>query len=510
MAIFSPTPDLVALVGLGLLVLYSGVRCYLNYRMCPQVKGPFLASISGLWLFMSTYRSRIYLDCADELDKYGTLARIAPNKIVTNDPVIWTHLAAPRSNFRKGTWYDSMTLDPNHKNSLSQRDEKEHNILRAKMIRGYSGKDIPQLESNIQDRVVDVLNLIRREMAKGKPVDIARIAQFFTLDVLTQIAFEKPFGYLSKNEDVFNYVHEVSGFLHVLEFGSNFPFIQNLFFSKLMSGMQPRSTDKTGMGAMLGVAERVAKERFAPGAKQHDDMLGSFIKHGMTQDEIVTEAMLQILGGSDSTATAVRTTFLYILTNPIVYAKLVNELDTNAHRLSSPVLTTADSQSLPYLQACIKEGLRIFPPLTGLQGKIAPPGGETVNGYYLPEGIEVCWCPHSMQRRKEVYGEDVDMYRPERWLEAAALDDGGEKIGQMNRTIELVFGAGRYGCLGKTVARLELDRIFAALFQNFEFSLLDPFKPMSTKSHGVHIQLDLWVKATERKPRSAGFNGVPN
>lgn len=58
-------------MALGVLVLYRALRCYLNYRLCPQVKGPFLASISGLWLFVSTLRSRIYLDCADELDKYG-------------------------------------------------------------------------------------------------------------------------------------------------------------------------------------------------------------------------------------------------------------------------------------------------------------------------------------------------------------------------------------------------------------------------------------------------------
>lgn len=355
-----------------------------------------------------------------------------------------------------------------------------------------------------------MLELVRRELDKGKPVDIARISQFFTLDVLTQIAFGAPFGYLRKNEDVFNYIHEVSGFLHILEFCSNFPLIQRLLSSKLMSGFQPKPTDKTGMGAMLGVARLVAAERFAPGAKQHDDMLGSFIKHGMTQEEVENEAMLQILGGSDSTATAIRTIFLYILTNPVVYAKLVHELDANAHRLSSPVITSGEAQSLRYLQACINEGLRIFPPLTGLQGKISPPGGETVNGYYLPGGIEVCWCSQSMQRRKDIYGDDTHIYRPERWLEAAALNDGGDKINQMNKTIEMVFGAGRYGCLGKTVARLELDKMFAALFQNFEFSLLDPFRPMTTKSHGVHIQLDLWVQATERKPGSLDRIGVLN
>ena len=68
--------------------------------------------------------------------KKGSLARIGPKKIVTDDPVIWMHMSAPRTTFRKGTWYDSMTLNPRVKNSLSERDEKAHGVLRSKMIRG--------------------------------------------------------------------------------------------------------------------------------------------------------------------------------------------------------------------------------------------------------------------------------------------------------------------------------------------------------------------------------------
>ncbi|KAJ9611407.1 hypothetical protein H2200_004591 [Cladophialophora chaetospira] len=484
---------------LTLAVLYIGISLYVNYRKCPQIKGPWLASVSNLWLFRTTSAGRMYEDCAAVLDQHGPLARIAPNKVVTNDPVIWAHMSAPRSRFTKGTWYDPTSIDPNHKNTLSQRDDKLHNVLRAKMNRGYSGKEIPALESNVDDRIGDLIRLIHSESEKGKAVDMARFAQYFTLDVLTQIAFEEPFGYLTKNEDVFQYIQKVQEFLQPLEIASNIPWVYSIMSSRVMLWLfGPRSTDKLGMGAMLGVARRVVNERYAPDAKVKEDMLGSFIKHGLTRDEAENEAVLQLLGGSDSTATAIRMTFLFILTNPIVYAKLLSELDANKHNISSPVIQSSEAQKLPYLQSCIKEGLRIWPPLAGLQGKVSPPGGETVNGHFLPGGIEIGWNPGSMQRRREIYGEDADMFRPDRWIKAAALDDGGAKLASMEKTLALVFGHGKYGCLGKTIALLELDKIFVAIFQNFEFALVDVVNPIRTFCHGAHLQSDMWVRATPR------------
>lgn len=362
----------------------------------------------------------------------------------------------------------------------------------------YSGKEIPDLESNIDNRICDLITLIRKEAASRGAVDVANLAQFFTLDVLTEIAFEKPFGYLTQNQDVHQYIQQVSDFLHMLELCSNFPTIRSIVFSKLMSPFQPKPTDKSGMGAMLGVAKRVVRARYAGESAARQDMLGSFIKNGLSQDEAESEAMLQILGGSDSTATAIRMTFLYILTNPTVYIKLMQEIDGARGRIRAPVITSAEARTLPYLQACIKEGLRIWPPLVGLQGKVSPPEGDTVDGTFIPGGIEVCWCPLSMQHRKDIFGPDADIFRPERWLETAEQDDGGLRLSRMERTLELVFGSGKYGCLGKTVAFIELDKVFVALLQSFEWGLVNPVSPMKTICHGVHVQTDFWVQVRER------------
>ena len=261
-----------------------------------------------------------------------------------------------------------------------------------------------------------------------------------------------------------------------------------------MRAFAPKTTDKTGMGAMLGVAKDVVAERYAPDAKIYPDMMGSFLKCGLSQQEAESESMLTILGGSDSTATAIRMTLLYILTTPSTYAKLIAELDANVDSSSKPLIKYASAKKLGYLQACIREGLRMWPPFAGLQSKIAPPGGETVNGVFLPSGIEIGYNQHSTMRRKEIFGTDAIVFRPERWLEAA-----GEQLQEMERTQDMVFGSGRFSCLGKDVAIMELSKIFPALLGEFEWGIVNPAKPLNTVCWGAHVQSDFWLSVRERR-----------
>jgi cytochrome P450 len=163
------------------------------------------------------------------------------------------------------------------------------------------------------------------------------------------------------------------------------------------------------------------------------------------------------MAGADSTATAVRCIFLHITTNPLIYLRLRSEiLDADRRGLiSSPVVRNVEALRLPYLQACIKEGLRIWPPLTGLMTKQAPPGGDTFNGVFIPGGTDIAYSAWGTHHNPKTFGEDADVYRPERWLEKKA-----EELQHMERSVECVFGSGRYGCLGKSVAFIELNKVF--------------------------------------------------
>jgi cytochrome P450 len=177
-------------------------------------------------------------------------------------------------------------------------------------------------------------------------------------------------------------------------------------------------------------------------------MLGSFIKHGVTQLQAESESLLQVMAGADSTATAVRIIMYFIMINPLVYIKLRAELDdTNKRRiLSWPGLSDAEAKSLHYLQAVINEGLRARPQGIGISTKWSPPEGDTLgDGRFIPSGMRIGWSAWGTQY-KETYGDDASYFSPERWLE---LEPGSERLLRMERTRELIFGNGRYEFLGK-------------------------------------------------------------
>lgn len=168
--------------------------------------------------------------------------------------------------------------------------------------------------------------------------------------------------------------------------------------------------------------------------------------------------MANSFAGSDTTATAIRATVLFVCTHPRIYNQLQAELDKadSERRLSHPIITDAEAKSLPYLQACIREGLRMWPPVVGLMQKVVPPSGDRFHDQFVPGNTNIGYCAWGLHRNVDIFGKDATIFRPERWHEAE-----GESLAEMNKTLDLVFGAGRYSCLGKPIALMELGKTFA-------------------------------------------------
>ncbi len=196
--------------------------------------------------------------------------------------------------------------------------------------------------------------------------------------------------------------------------------------------------------------------------------MGSFIRHGLTQEEAAGEALLQVVAGSDTTAATVRFVLLNLLNAPLTYQRLQAEIDSAAAtgKISSPI-KDSEARELPYLQAVIKEGLRISPPGTGMFNKVVPKGGDTINGIFVPEGTNIGTAVFGVHHSKKVYGEDSGVFRPERWLEAE-----GDQLAQMNSTSDLIFHYGKWQCLGKSVALMELNKIYVEVFLSVVSSVI--------------------------------------
>lgn len=84
-------------------------------------------------------------------------------------------------------------------------------------------------------------------------------------------------------------------------------------------------------------------------------------------------------------------------------------------------------------------------------------------GKWIPGGVEVGVYASVVHHRKEMFGEDVDLFRPERWL------GDEEKVRRMRNTL-FSFSSGKYSCLGKYLSRLELLKVIPELIRTFEVS----------------------------------------
>lgn len=106
--------------------------------------------------------------------------------------------------------------------------------------------------------------------------------------------------------------------------------------------------------------------------------------------------------------------------------------------------------------------------------------------------------PYVVNRHKGTYGEDADLWRPERWLEC----DQGQRQKMENSV--LTFGSGRRTCLGKNIAILEIMKLVPALIINYETQLVDPAR-YQTENYWFFRQWGLDVKMKKKGDLSPGI-----
>ena len=132
-----------------------------------------------------------------------------------------------------------------------------------------------------------------------------------------------------------------------------------------------------------------------------------------------------------------------------------------------PLSVEAVQSSLPYVSAVFNESLRFYPPVP-IELKESTAETTFPDGTWLPKGAVVMWAPWAMGRSKNLWGEDADNFRPERWLVAG---DGVERL--TLKTVSPfafpVFNGGPRACLGKRMAELLAAYVIARLIWRYEF-----------------------------------------
>ena len=223
-----------------------------------------------------------------------------------------------------------------------------------------------------------------------------------------------------------------------------------------------------------GFSEERAAERMARGVDvPRQDFLTSVIEHndaktGLTQDEIAANAGGLVMAGSETTGTLLAGVTYFLLRHPDKLQNLTREI--RDHFDTEQQINNDSLLELDYLQACLTEALRIYPPVpTGLV-RVVPPFGETsINGQYVPAGVRFVLCFYHLQKLQRLFAfyrltinisqtvvsmsplgmcrspelfRDPSSFVPERWL-------GDPRYETDNRAASQPFSLGPRNCIGK-------------------------------------------------------------
>lgn len=125
-------------------------------------------------------------------------------------------------------------------------------------------------------------------------MDLSRLMTYFTLDVISTVAFGIPFGFIANDDDPFGYIANLQQFLPAIILFGVFTELTKILRLRILAPFLPKTTDKRGLGRVMDFARERVQERFGPDAPVRKDMLGSFIAHGLSRDQLESETLTQM------------------------------------------------------------------------------------------------------------------------------------------------------------------------------------------------------------------------
>ncbi|KAF5004052.1 hypothetical protein FDECE_9427 [Fusarium decemcellulare] len=465
------------------------------------VPGPFLTRFTDGWYFWKV-REGSFQDVNVDLHKrYGTIVRYGPNRYSINDPEAAKIIYGLGTHFPKSSWY-STWASPGQWAVFSDQSIKRHTQNRKLYQAMYAMSTLVHYEPFV-DECADLFTQRLSEMSTSNlPVDMRHWFQCYAFDVIGLITYAKRLGFLDRGDDVGGVIGALENHLGYATLVGIFPSLHQYLFplKNYLAGAKG-----AGRAYVLSFTnERIRESQVTPKPVATDerevameDFLTKFLaKHAASPDVFTSYHVLagctsNMVAGSDTTAISLSAVLYYLLKNPACLQKLRDEIDAlTARGELSKSPTFKESQQMPYLQAAIKEALRMHP-ATGLPlERVVPEGGATISGRFFPEGTVVginTWVAH---RDTRVFGDDAETFNPDRWF----VEDS-ERLSMMNRYY-MPFGLGSRTCSGRHVSMLEMCKLIPRIVRDFDFGL-DP----SLQHEEWHTQNYWFVKPLDFKVR---------
>jgi cytochrome P450 len=265
------------------------------------------------------------------------------------------------------------------------------------------------------DECAELFSQRLQEVASvGAYADMGHWLQCYAFDVIGLITYSKRLGFLDRGEDIAGVIAALEDHLWYATFVGIFSWLHPYLFP-----IRNWLAGPTGTGRAYVI--KFTQERIDEYQKEQrkglpvngaeddtkttTDFLTRFFEknaedpNSFTMYHLATGCVSNMVAGSDTTAITLSAILYYLLNNPRTFDALRQEIDERQREgRISHFITFKESQEMPYLQAVMKEALRMHP-ATGLPlERIVTAGGADICDRFFPEGVSRRLCAHKLKR----------------------------------------------------------------------------------------------------------------
>ncbi|XP_057549118.1 cytochrome P450 76AD1-like [Amaranthus tricolor] len=368
---------------------------------------------------------------------------------------------------------------------------KWRSLRKISAIYLFSSQRLDASQALRQEKVSKLMEYVNECCKKGEALDIGVAAFTTSLNLLSNTFFSFDLaGYSSRDSGEFKeLVWKIMEEIGKPNWVDCFPMLR--FFSKFSVNRK-----LMGYGNKLNeIFEDIIQKRLndCDVCENYGDVLDTLLRlmkekeSGLTLADIKHLLMDFFTAGTDTTSSTLEWALTELLHNPEKMANVQAELDEVIGK--NKVVGESDISKLPYLQATVKETLRMHPPTVFLLPRKANNEVE-LYGYVVPKDAQIFVNLWAISRDPN-HWTDPDLFSPERFLERE-IDMKGQDFGL------IPFGAGRRICPGDTLAIRMLNLMLGNLLHGFNWKVGDGIRPedldMSDK-FGITIQKALPLRA---------------
>ncbi|GME43669.1 Cytochrome p450 [Neofusicoccum parvum] len=428
--------------------------------------------------------------------KYGTVVRVGPKQLSFIDGRAWKDIYGHRTGGRASNHKDEQFYSKpiNGIDSLiTEPSDAEHGRIRKIFANAFSHKALVEQEPLIRKYAELLVSQTKAAAAAStSPFDLVKLYNFTTFDIMGDLTFGEPLNLLQTSEYT-PWVDAVFGGFKagdIARITLEYPLLRAVW--KLVT---PRRLVAMRRAHFQHSADRV--ERRLAAESPRPDIWSLALRDGarLERGKMHSNAALFMLAGTETTATLLSGLTYHLLRAPDKLRVLLGEIRGAFAAVED--MDLVNLQRLPYLSACVEEGLRMYPPVPfALPRKIAP-GGAEVCGRWVPGGTRV-YVPQFAAYHSAVNFVSPDAFLPERWM-------GGSEFESDRRDVLQPFSFGPRNCLGKNLAYHEVRIILAMMLWSFDMELCEEsFNWADQKSWTLWDKPKLMVRI---KPRNHCQNG---